>query len=92
MADNLFNPETLREAQEGFREFSRRFEELAGEEQPRANSVVRVLRTIPADDEKKKEELADYFRSEEGQRYNAFERRALYDELLGPHRNRENRG
>lgn len=90
--DRLFDPNTLREAREGFQEFSRRLEDLAGDAEDRGRSMVRFLRTIPAADEKKKEELADFFRSDVGQRYNKFARRMLYDELLGPDRNKENRG
>lgn len=92
MAEGLFNPETIAEAEEGFREFSRRFGELAGEEPDPKDSIVRFLRGIPADDKSKKRELSKYFQTEDGQRYTREERKAAYDELLGVNRNRETIG
>ena len=89
---SLYDPNTLSEAIEGFREFSRRFGQLAGEVEDAAASRVRFLRGIPAGDSAKKDELRKFFDSEEGQRYSKAERKKFYDDLLGAQRNRETIG
>lgn len=90
--DSLYDRRTLQEAQEGFQEFSRRFEELAGERTRPVDSIIRFLRGIPADDISKKKELAKYFQTQDGQSYNREQRRAAYDDLLGRERNRRTYG
>jgi hypothetical protein len=57
-----------------------------------ADNIVRFLRGIPADDMAKKRELGKFFQSDFGARYTPAERKALYDALLGVHRNAELRG
>ena len=89
---SLYDPETMREAQEGFREFSRRMEDLIDEPVDPSRSIIRFLKSIPTDDKTKKRELALFFQRDEGQRYSAAERKQAYDELLGVQRNRETIG
>jgi hypothetical protein len=92
MADSLLDPVLLAEAVEGFQDFSRRFEELAGEPVDPVDSIITYLRTVPAEDMRKKQELAKFFNSEAGSKYSAEERKAAYDELLGAEANRRLRG
>lgn len=88
----LYDPGTLAEAEEGFREFSRRFAEIAGEEPSPLDSTIRFLRSIPASDMAKKNELAKFFQSEAGGNYTRAERKAAYDALLGKANNRSTIG
>lgn len=90
--DSLYDRRTLEEAAEGFRAFSRRFEELAGGNPDPVGNMIRFLRTLPADDFGKKTGLARFFQSPEGQQYSSEERRKAYDELLGRDRNRRTYG
>jgi hypothetical protein len=92
MADSLFDPDLIAEAEAGFQEFARRFGELAGEPVDPVDSIIRFLRTIPAEDMRKKEELAKFFRSDAGSKYSAEDRKAAYDRLLGAEINRRMRG
>lgn len=84
----LYDPGALAEAEEGFREFSRRFAEIAAVEESQLEGTIRFIRSIPAADMAKKRELAKFFQSEAGGRYSIAERKAAYDRLLGAHRNR----
>ena len=70
----------------------RRIDDIVDDEVDPGRSMVRFLRGIPADDNRKKRELAKFFQTSQGQRYNSFAKRLLYDELLGRERNEENRG
>lgn len=92
MAERLWDPVTMVEALEGFREFSRRFEEIAARVSPTTDDIVRFIRAIPASDTEKKRELAKFFDTDEGSRFTTHEREAAYDDLLGRERNKENRG
>ena len=90
--EGFFNEEALKDAVEGFKDFSARFGELAGEPQPEVESIIRFVRGIPGPDMAKKRELAKYFQSEGGQKYSKEERRQAYDDLLGHSRNRRTHG
>lgn len=72
---------------EGGEEFHTRLEELQEGARVEVDNIVRFLKQVPADDKRKKEELAAFFQTEEGGRYNAAERKRAYDDLLGPNRN-----
>lgn len=50
--------------------------------------MVRRIRQLPISDRIKKRELAFFFQSEEGSRYDTDDRRRAYDEALGRDRNR----
>lgn len=50
--------------------------------------TVRRLRTIPGSDREKKRELAFFFQSEEGSRFDKDDRHRAYNELLGRDGNR----
>ena len=89
---SLYDRRTLDEAREGFQQFSQRFEELATGRRTDVRNIVRFLRQIPADDMRKKEELAAYFRTPDGETYSQEEKKQSYDELLGVERNRDTRG
>ena len=89
---SLYDPDTMRETIEGYREFSRRLEDLIEEPADPSRSIVRFLKGIPADDDKKKEELTKFFQTSAGSRYSSAERKQAYDELLGAHRNRDTIG
>ena len=80
------------EAIAGFQEFSERFTQLAEVEEDPVDGIVRYLRSIPAEDMVKKQELAAFFKSEAGSQYTKAERKAAYDALLGEGRNAELRG
>lgn len=86
------DPRALIEAEEGGREFSTRIEELEAGAEIEANSIVRFLRGIPADDKAKKRELAKFFQGAGGGKYSRAERKAYYDDLLGVERNRRTIG
>ena len=92
MAESLFDPLLIEEAVQGFQEFSARFGAIAESIPDPVDSVVDFLRLIPADDMRKKEELAKFFRSDEGGQYSAEERKAAYDRLLGAEVNARMRG
>lgn len=88
----IFNEELIEEAVEGFQEFSRRFAAIAEEEPSPLESTLRFLKSIPAGDTPKKNELSKFFQSEAGSSYTREERKAAYDELLGRERNEETIG
>lgn len=90
--DGLYDRRTLSEAAEGFRAFSRRFEEIAGSNDDPVGNMINFLRKLPADDFGKKTALARFFQSPDGERYSSGERRAAYDNLLGRQRNRRTFG
>ena len=90
MADTLWPG--LRSAIDELDVIRKRIDDLVDDEVDPGRSMVRFLRTIPADDESKKDELKKFFASSQGQRYNKFARKLLYDELLGTERNRETIG
>jgi hypothetical protein len=50
--------------------------------------MVRRLRQIPGSDREKKRELAFFFQSQEGSRFDKDDRSRAYNELLGRERNR----
>lgn len=52
-------------------------------------SMVRFLKQLPAEDRAKKRELANFFKTVEGEQYGTEERKRAYDELLGASRNRD---
>lgn len=88
----LYDPGALAEAEEGFREFSRRFAAIAEEEPDVLEGTVRFLRSVPAADMTKKKELAKFFQTEAGGAYNREARKAAYDSLLGTANNRKTIG
>lgn len=92
MADDNDRRENLLNAREFGEAFNRRLERIIGQRVRPVDSIVRFLRQIPADDKRKKEELAAFFQTQEGQQYDKDERRAAYDDLLGRERNKELRG
>ena len=92
MADSLLPQDLLREAIQGFQEFSARFAAIAEAEPDPLKDYVAALRQIPAGDTPKKAELAKFFQTEAGSKYSRAEREAAYNELLGRERNRENIG
>jgi hypothetical protein len=79
-------------AADGLQETRSRLEELQEGRQTDKDNIVRFLRQIPADDMRKKEELAKYFQTPDGQRYSREERKSAYDDLLGENRNRRTHG
>ena len=88
----LYNPETLNEAVEGFKEFSARFAKIAEEAAEPRDNMVSFIQRLPADDMDKKVALARFYQSPEGQRYSSEERKQGYDNLLGPNRNGRTHG
>lgn len=88
----LYNPETLNEAVEGFKEFSDRFAKIAENEAEPRDNMISFIQRLPADDLEKKRALARFFQSPEGQRYSKEERREGYDNLLGKNRNARTHG
>lgn len=89
MADSLYDPAILAEAEAGFKEFSAKFAAIAEVEETLLANTIRFLRRIPTTDGAKKRELAKFFRSDLGSRYGKEERRAAYNELLGELGNRK---
>jgi hypothetical protein len=82
----------LRSARDGATEFlDWYFNDKPGYE-VRKEEVVERLRRIPASDTSKKEQLAAFFQSPEGQGSSRAEREQAYNDLLGRERNKENRG
>lgn len=53
---------------------------------------IQTIRSLPADDNAKKRELAAFFASSAGQQYSKDDRREAYDDLLGKSTNKELRG
>lgn len=92
MAETLYDPLLIDEAVQGFQEFSNRFAAIAESIPDPVDSVVDFLRLIPADDMRKKEELAKFFRSDDGGQYTTEEKKAAYDRLLGADVNARLRG
>lgn len=92
MADSLYDPELIAEAEAGFQEFSEKFATIAEERPGLLENTIRFLRHIPTTDMAKKQELAKFFASDLGSQYSRTERKAAYDELLGTERNKELRG
>ena len=88
MADieRLYDRHLLEEATEGFKTFSRRYDEISDEDN--VNAMVEFLRRLPTDDRTKKRELANFFQNDETGKYDSTRRREAYDSLLGRDRNR----
>lgn len=84
--------QNLRDASVGRDIYESRLQELRRGARTEVDNIVRFLRQIPADDTRKKKELARYFETEDGQRYDAADRKIAYDELLGKSRNRDHIG
>ena len=85
--------DALNRAKEGARDFlDRYFNEDEPRYKQRLNDRVADLRRIPADDARKKEALANYFQTPDGDKYTRQEREQAYNDLLGRERNKEHRG
>lgn len=79
----------LGEALFGRRDAEVTITDIVNTETDPAKSMVRFLKQLPAEDKAKKRELANFFKTVEGEQYSKQERKRAYDELLGPSRNRD---
>lgn len=86
MAERGLARAALGAIREGFRDFQRELKKTLPRENLR--DLVRELRQIPADDRRKKDELAKYFQSDDGRNHTTQEKFLAYSELLGVRANR----
>ena len=82
----------LRDAIFGRSEIEEQEQIIISTETEPSRSMIRFLKMLPTDDDKKKEELTKFFQTPAGSRYSSAERKQAYDELLGAHRNRDTIG
>ena len=82
--------ERLRQSYDAYADYRRLSEKR--ERDLDLHGIIGDLRRIPADDGRKKAELASYFQTPEGSRHTREERHRAYIDLLGENENRKRIG